>query len=493
MIKSNKKQYYHFLLGGILTKTIIYEKLSAILDKIKKENGDDYEKVSIHLDLKESKDTAIINEFLFSFLITKFYINNENIIYIPKDIQIYIEIPNCFQNYLSKFGILKFFNLENISLDNIPNLDLSKDIIYIFSRMLGYESNETIEKFIKENIGIEKYSYYQVKIFIDLFISQYGKLGNKLQFLSNSQDMDKSFVREFRKFTKYFIYGGFAKMITEINKIKNKDYLDLLTHLYNNDLKLIELNTSLIFINKEKELSTFSKFSDNNSNEFKNLEDYLIAIKKVLNVPNDIKNDLGDKKSLKSILNYKTDNFVITEDSFKKMIFLYYRIKANIPVIIMGETGCGKSLLVIKLNQILNNGEISLRIINLHPGITEKDICKEMKRINEEAKYIKDEIWVLFDEINTCQSLFLLTEIFNNRTYNGVLLNENIRLIGACTPYRKRKSGKEKYGLIKDNDKENELIYLVQPLPQSLLYFVFNFGWIDKEDERKYILLFKIF
>jgi len=30
--------------------------------------------------------------------------------------------------------------------------------------MLGYESNETIEKFIKENIGIEKNSYYQVKI-----------------------------------------------------------------------------------------------------------------------------------------------------------------------------------------------------------------------------------------------------------------------------------------------------------------------------------------
>jgi len=124
MIESNKKQYYLFLLGGILTKTIIYEKLSGILDKIKKDNGDDYEKVSIHLDLKESKEISIINEFLFSFLITKFYINNENNIYISKDIQIYIEIPNCFNNYLSKFWILKIFNLENISLDNIPNLYL---------------------------------------------------------------------------------------------------------------------------------------------------------------------------------------------------------------------------------------------------------------------------------------------------------------------------------------------------------------------------------
>ena len=87
-----------------------------------------------------------------------------------------------------------------------------------------------------------------------------------------------------------------------------------------------------------------------------------------------------------------------------------------------------------------------------------------MKRINEETKYIKDEIWVLFDEINACQSLLLLTEIFNNRTYNGVILNENIRLIGACTPYRK---SKEKYGLIKDNDNKNEyhIFSSVQPLP----------------------------
>lgn len=48
----------------------------------------------------ESQETSIRNEFLFSFLITKFYINNEN------------KIPNCFENYLSKFGILNIFNMK---------------------------------------------------------------------------------------------------------------------------------------------------------------------------------------------------------------------------------------------------------------------------------------------------------------------------------------------------------------------------------------------
>ena len=90
--------------------------------------------------------------------------------------------------------------------------------------------------------------------------------------------------------------------------------------------------------------------------------------------------------------------------------------------------------------------------------------------------------------MNTCLSLSLLTEIFINRTFNGNIIIDNIRLIGACNPYRKRKGNKEKFGLSRSND--NELVYLVQPLPQSLLYYVFSFGSIDDNDEKEYI--FKI-
>ena len=96
-----------------------------------------------------------------------------------------------------------------------------------------------------------------------------------------------------------------------------------------------------------------------------------------------------------------------------------FRIKANIPVIIMGETGCGKTSLIIKLNQILNNGEKNIEIINIHPDITDEILCKEMEEKNKLAKEQKDkELWVFFDEMNTCLSLSLLTEIFIKRTYN---------------------------------------------------------------------------
>jgi len=39
--------------------------------------------------------------------------------------------------------------------------------------MRGYKNNKEIENFVKEHIGIKKYSYHQINIFIKLFISQY--------------------------------------------------------------------------------------------------------------------------------------------------------------------------------------------------------------------------------------------------------------------------------------------------------------------------------
>jgi hypothetical protein len=133
MIKLKSLKYYHLPLGGILTKNIIYKKISSLFEKIEednkitiKKNKKDiikYKDIAIHIDLSDSKEIYLINEFLFSFLITKFYINNEDIIFIPKDIYIYIEIPNCLgKNYLTKVGILNFFKIQNIVLRELkPN------------------------------------------------------------------------------------------------------------------------------------------------------------------------------------------------------------------------------------------------------------------------------------------------------------------------------------------------------------------------------------
>ena len=226
---------------------------------------------------------------------------------------------------------------------------------------------------------------------------------------------------------------------------------------------------------------------------------YLARLKNILNLKNDLKEDVGDKKSLLSILNIGIiDNYVITDDYYIKVILLIYRIKANIPVIIIGETGCRKTSLIKILSQILNNGEELVKRINIHPGITDEEIIIEMKKMNLEAKsekYQGKELWVFFDEINTCLSLSLLTEIFINKTFNGEELENNIRLIDACNPYRKRKELIERSGLTREEDEEDQLVYKVEQLPQSLLYYIFSFGSLEDNDEKKYIkcIIHKLF
>ena len=369
IIKTQYKRYFHFPLGGKLTKTIIFKKLYNLLKKIKNQNENNYQEVAIHLDLIESKETSILSEFLFSFLITRFYSNNGNIIYIPKDIDIYIEIPNCFENYISKIGILNAFTRENIKFDNIPKLELTQTIIAIFNRHFGLNSNDKIEEFIQKYIDINKYSYHQLIIFIKLFISQYSKFESKLTFKEGQKDLTDIYIRDFANCAKYFVNGILTKLLMSININDRKDYFDLLSENYNNNLNEKKIDITLIFINKVKK--TFHKLiiSKTEYKEYKSTKKYLAKIKEILDIPNDVEKDIEDKKSLLSILNYRTDNYVITNDNFKKMVFLLYIIQANVPVIIMGETGCGKTELIIKLNQILNNGEITAKIIKYTLGL----------------------------------------------------------------------------------------------------------------------------
>ena len=487
IIKSKNKKYYYLPLGGILSKTIIYQKLLALLNKIK-EDGEKIDKVTIHLDLKESNEISIINEFLFSFLITKFYINSENIIYIPKDIEIYIEISNSFENYFSKLNILKKFNIENIIIDKIPELDLPEETFKIFEENFKIESNQQIDSFIKKYIGFEKYTYHQVQIFIKLITSQFIQFKSMIiNYLEDKKD-EELYIEEFSKFANLYVMKGYTKyLIEKFNNSEKVKYNDKhYFELYEKELNRTKFDIPLLFTMIENKLIEEINKLENHPRKFNYSKFYLKRIKELFEIENDIEEERDGKKSLLSILQNKIQNYIITNDNFKKMVLLYSRIKANIPLILIGETGCGKTLLIEKLNQLLNNGENTVRVINLHPGITDNILYNDVKKIVEEAKTIKKEIWILFDEINTSQSFALLTEIFINKTFNGEEISNYIRLIGACNPYRKKFSN-EKFGLSINDENENELVYLVKPLPQSLLYYVFSFGFINEEDEVKYI------
>ena len=530
IIKKSGKIYIYFPLGGNITKEIIYNKLNNIMKDINSKTKNNYEDIAIHLDIFDSKENivSILNEFLFSFLITKFYSSNENVIFIPTNIEIYIEIPNSFKDFISHYGILKFFKRDDdmITIDKLPELDLPEDKINLFKNMLGISDNKKIYEWLIKKIKIERYSYHQIHIFINLFICQYNIFkGRKIFFRGkNGEDATDECIDSFAEATKYFTYGGFSKLLLEKkdNQETQKDEVDILSQEYDNDLKNEKFEKKLIFIVKNKE----GKFGDclgiyynlNISTEAlengealgelteeekqkrekkkkkdpKNFEklEFLKILKTILDLDNPVKTMKKKDKELKSLQEIiEEDDYVMTIDNFRKMILILYRIIANIPVILMGETGCGKTALIKKLNQLLNNGKETLVTVNIDPSYDDKKLTNKMNEINKKAEECEGELWVFFDELNTCDSLSLITEIFINRTYGRKELAKNIRLIGACNPYRKKKENKNICGLTYQNDNDNEvpLVYLVNILPQSLMYYVFNFGSLEKEKEKQYI------
>ena len=219
----------------------------------------------------------------------------------------------------------------------MDKLELEPELIIIFNKLLGYENNEQIENFIKNNIGIKEYSYYQVNIFIKLFISQLGKFDEKLKFIDTHQrDITEECIKNFAEGCKYFINNEFTQLLMKGQN--NSNFFDLLSLVYENNIKKYQEKIPLIFIDKKKKM--FHNVELNNINKGSSYE-YLKALKEILNLPNEIEKDSDDKKSLLSIL--KKDEYIITNDIFKKLILIIYRINANIPVILMGETGCGKT------------------------------------------------------------------------------------------------------------------------------------------------------
>jgi len=167
------------------------------------------------------------------------------------------------------------------------------------------------------------------------------------------------------------------------------------------------------------------------------------------------------EKTLKEI----AGSYVFTADNFVKMALILLRIRANIPVIMMGETGCGKTSLIRKLSELINNGSTDkMKILNIHAGINDQDIIEFLNKdvINEaenlevieeiekeEARkkgmdYYPKKIWVFLDEINTCKSMGLISELMCKHTCQGKKLPKNIVFIAACNPYRQGK--KEYYG-----------------------------------------------
>ena len=347
---------------------------------------------------------------------------------------------------------------------------------------------------------------------------------NKNEKITNIR---KIMIENLVKLTLYFVKGPYNKIVlnqkntniqlfgefneNKINEIANQS-------LSNKDeiISFEKINPSLVFFNEDIQTFSIITTSKPEDSEYKQLlklynsqldleyeqdslinyrklthEEFLPHVKNILNL-----NTLSEEKIKKIIGSY-----CFTSDNFIKMILILLRTRAGIPVVMMGETGCGKTSLIKILSTLLNKGKNNLEIMNIHAGIKDQDIIKFIENVNEKANNgiennnPNDKIWVFFDEINTCNSMGLLSEIFYKNSYYGKKLNDKLTFIAACNPYRLKIINKEEEQedfCLNIPDKnyyysKQKLVYLVNPLPHSLLTSIFDFGNLSSEDEKKYI------
>ena len=497
-----KENYKYFPFGGFLDKNKVYNKIKDLLDEIKKENKD-LNDICIHLDLYETEQQDIMNDFLFSFLYTKYYKNDEKIIYIPREISIYVEIPNCFSNFIETYPLLKIFKTNEVNSEEPPELELTKEEKKIFINL----NIKNVNNFINKNIGIENHSYYQKRQFINAFLSQIKDINDE-EIIQKFKKYQKTIIESTKHFTKNPYSNLLKERPKDDNKIENKSKKNYLTE--DEILNKLSLTVDIASIKKEKEKldkiplvfydsSKKDFFEVSMSDEYyknKNYDrkKYLSDLKRIFNLENPVTNEEKENNSnLKSLDDIIGKKYVITVDNFRKMVKIYYRIISDINLIIMGETGCGKTLLITKIYELLNNGETikEENKIIIHGGFTDENIIEKIEKINNNINKNPNQnkkIWVFIDEINTCKSMGLFNEIICNHSCNGKQLNKNLVFIGACNPYRKSNNNKLNInGLIHNSKKENYILYNVNPLSHSLMNFVYYFGSLEKEDEKDYM------
>ncbi|CAM9878492.1 unnamed protein product, partial [Heterosigma akashiwo] len=184
-----------------------------------------------------------------------------------------------------------------------------------------------------------------------------------------------------------------------------------------------------------------------------------------------------------------TPGYVLTVDNMLKMLSISLRLRFRLPVIIMGETGCGKSSLIRSMCGALG---WPLHIMNVHGGIADGDVAEWTRHKVALARNLRgqrEKIVVFYDEVNTTNCMGLFKEIVCDRCLDGQELPANLAIIAACNPYRLRTAkslygGEEMAGLVFEHaggagadenvgtgirDPLRNLVYRVHPLPESMI------------------------
>ncbi len=496
----------------------------------------------IHLDIGEVDDPLALDTFLFE-LIVMGMVSSGTLIYHLPTTHVYIEIANTLNNWLQdSLPVTKCFNPIHVKIEGyrhyVVSQESSSSIQIVCNYLHAYEIGilesteltfsgpnkvkplpcERCQTLLRKYFSAGDISYNIVENFLGVFADQllkfsaspFLKPSNLKAMLGQSHDVRTRLFEALLRVSKEFAarsvvtcksiqsaaisdeeatdmlkqaqFGSVKtanKMVERVEGMiqwADNNHLLLIFQraltisvLYRK-LSLVSLSVRMLYkIQERKELEDCASFSQ------EKLQQKLDLLAKPTETASHV--DLSLK-------------YALTPDNILKMVLILLRIRANIPAIIMGETGCGKTSLV---RYLAKTCDVPFHVFNFHAGVTEIQIINFLEEMREDAlspHRNKQPVWVFLDEINTCDYLGTINEVMCHRTIRGEPLPSNLVFIAACNPYRLRPVGKILTSGLSEKasrDEYSRLVYRVHPLPETMIDYVWDYGSVSPEDERKYI------
>jgi hypothetical protein len=236
--------------------------------------------------------------------------------------------------------------------------------------------------------------------------------------------------------------------------------------------------------------------------------DQLFYISRAFAIENELiePNTWNQKKRIKNIINMMQSfdggkGYQLNIDNFIKISLILQKARNGLPVIIMGETGCGKTYLVQFIVEVILYGVAILKLKTMHFGVTKAEFIEFVTDGIEEAQNNPNKvIWLFFDEFNTSKLQSYINQMMHEREFllspkeaspekRRQELPKNLILVSVCNPYQIKAINQDRAEEIINAhpDKINILSHQVLPIPSRMLYGLWDFGALQNTIEAKYI------
>ena len=488
----------------------------------------------LHIRLSAVESTELVNEFLLSLCLTQAWTWGDRRVHLPLTI-IYLELANLQpDNVLSSVPLVRFLpGIEvNFRADEVKLQSNELFHLCTFLQLIDTQKVDTMERHdvkLPENVGVllEKFyfrpmqavgqvvSYRSLSAFAEVFVHLAGQIDTGPLSIPSitaalSDISAKSTLRtrlngirmEAMKCTLQTALEATSTSISKVHKQQLEAMGIPLPALYNRPDFTEKEHFVMVFMEDGAIVPIYRDVK-----EVPLAYRTLLTAQTVLLEKEHVRRtrtrppDLPDYRQmtdseLKSLLfnifpsptappDPVLSSFVMTADTFYKMLLIYLRATSLQPVVIMGETGCGKTFLVRYFVKAVLG--VKLLIFNIHAGTTNSDLDAMMDKIRVEAERSEENVWVFLDEFNTSKCVGRICDMLCDREDRGRKLRGNVRLVVACNPLRKRGEAYQgNVGLQRELGGRREA-YMVQPLPDNILQYIWDFGCLSAPDTKAYI------